>query len=87
MTAVNSHPQLDAWMFLQGLANLERATHRFLRTVEKKECHPVPRRHADEFAACLRRPETFGASDNLVKFLQQFNLLVVQQFGKAHDVD
>ena len=65
-------------MLLQGPANLERTAHRLLGTVEKNERHPVSRRHADEFAARLRYLETFGASDNLIEFLQQFNLLIVQ---------
>ena len=74
-------------MLLQGAANLQRASRRLLRTVEKNECHPVSRRHADEFAVCLRCLERFGGSDNLIEFLEQLNLLIVQKLGKAHDVD
>src|SRR6266568_7820783 len=39
--AVNSHTQLDAGMILQRSANLDRASRRFFRTMEKQERHPV----------------------------------------------
>ncbi len=79
-TAVNSHPQLDARMLLQGSANLSRAPYRFFRTVEEQQGHPVSRQHSSQFAAGFRNPETFGVSDDLIKFLQQFNLLVPSNF-------
>src|SRR6266566_4383991 len=69
---VNPHSQPNTRMISQGSAYFQRASHRLLRTAEKKECHPVSRRHADEFAGCCCRPETFGASDDLIEFLQQF---------------
>ncbi len=65
-------------MLLQGAANLQRASRRLLRAVEKNECHPVSRRHADEFAVRVRCLERFGASDDLIEFLEQLNLLIVQ---------
>src|SRR5215472_11263885 len=70
--AVNSHPQVDARMRLQGSAYFLSASHRLLRTAEKKERHPGSHRQADEFAGCCRRSETFGASDDLIELLQQF---------------
>ena len=48
--------------------------------MEESERHPISGRNPDEFAACFRRAETFGISDDLIKFLQHFNLLVDEQF-------
>src|SRR4029453_6608100 len=85
--AVNSHPQLNLRMLSQSSANLERASRRLFRAMEEKERHSVSRRHSTEFAACFRCPEAFGVSDNLIEFLQQFNLLIDQQFCITHHVD
>ena len=76
--AVNSHPHLNVRMILQSFANLECTSHRFFRAMEEKERHPVSRRHSTEFAACFRRPKTFGASHDLVQFLEQLDLLINQ---------
>jgi hypothetical protein len=76
--AVNSHPQLDPRTILQSFANLQSTAQRLFRTAEEKERHAVSSRHANEFAGRCRRPETFGASDDLIEFLQQFNLLIVR---------
>jgi hypothetical protein len=74
-------------MILQRPANLESTSHRFFRTVEEKERHPVAGWHSDEFAACFRRSKTFGVSHDLIEFLQQFNLLIDQQLRVAHHID
>jgi hypothetical protein len=74
-------------MILQCFANLDRASHRFFRAVEESESHPIPGRHSDEFAACFRHAETFGISDDLIEFMQHFNLLVDEQFRITHHVD
>src|SRR5713226_9479508 len=66
-TAVNSHPQPDAWMILQCSANLERTPGRFFRTVEENERHPIAGRHPDEFTFCFGGPKTFGAPDDLIQ--------------------
>ena len=79
-TAVNSHPQPDARVILQHFANLERTPDRFFRTVEENQRHPIAGGHPDEFAPCFRLPKTFGTAHELLQFLQQFNLLVHQQF-------
>ena len=84
---MNAHSQLNARVLLQGAANLQRASRRLLWAVKKNECHPVSRRHAYEFAVRLRCLERFGGSDDLIEFLEQLNLLIVQKFGKADDVD
>src|SRR5947209_4170706 len=68
--AVNSHPQLNVRVILQGSADLERTANRFLGAVRKKERHPVTGRHPSEFARAFRRPETLGAPHDLVQFLQ-----------------
>ncbi len=60
--AVNTHPQLNVRMISQGFANLQRTSHRLFRTLKKKERHPVPCRHANEFTVCFRRLETLGVS-------------------------
>jgi hypothetical protein len=86
-TAVNSHPQPDAWMILQCSANLECAPGGFLRTAEKGERHPITGRHPSEFAASFCCPKTFGAADDPVQLLEQLNLLIDQQLRIAHYVD
>ena len=50
--------------------------HRLFQTAGKKQSHTITGRHSDELAARFRRPETFGAADDLVKPLRQLNLLV-----------
>src|SRR5947207_2943716 len=75
---MNPHSQPNMRMISQGSAYFQRASHRLLRTAEKKECHPVSSRHSDEFARCFCSPKTFGASHDLIEVLQQFNLLIVR---------
>jgi hypothetical protein len=79
-TAVNSHPQPNLQVVLQCSANLERTPRRFFRTVEENERHPIAGRHPDEFAPCFRSAKAFGTTHELLQLLQQFNLLVHQQF-------
>src|SRR5262245_27264400 len=79
-TTVNPHPQPNMRMILQDSADLQSAAYRFLRTVRKKQGHPVSRLHSIERAVSFRSPKTFGASDDLIEFLQQFNLLGHDQF-------
>ena len=77
---MNSHPQLDARMILQGPADLERTPRRFFRTVEENERHPIAGRYSDEFAASLPQRENISSSHDLIQLLEQFNLLVYEQF-------
>ena len=79
-TTVNSHSQLDARMILQFFADLKRTLSRFFRTVEENQCHTIAGRHSDEFTSCFRSAKTFSYSHDLVQLLQQFNLLVDEQF-------
>src|SRR5438132_9650423 len=85
--AVNSHPQLDTRVILQSSADLECAAYRFFRALKKKERHPVPRLHSQKFTVCFRRSETFRPAHDLIQLLQQFNLLVNEQFRITDDVD
>jgi hypothetical protein len=78
-TAVNSHPQQDLRMILQGSTNLESTSRRFFRTVEENERHPIAGRHSDEFAPRFRGAKAFRISHDLLQLLQQFNLLVHEQ--------
>jgi hypothetical protein len=78
-TAVNSHPQQDLRLLLQGSANLESTSSRFFRTVEESERHPIAGRHSDEFAPRFRGAKAFRISHDLLQRLQQFNLLVHEQ--------
>jgi hypothetical protein len=73
-------------MLLQCSADLERTSHRFFRTVEEKERHPVSGRHPDQFTFCFGGPKTFRASYDLIQLLEQLNLLVNQQFRVTDDV-
>ena len=68
-TTVDSHPDLNVRMILEGLANLESTSHRLFRTVEEKERHPVSGRHPDQFTFCFGGPKTFGASYDLIELL------------------
>lgn len=79
-TTVNSHSQPDARMILQLFANLERTLGRFFRTVEENQCHAIAGRHSDEFTSCFCSAKTFRTSHDFLQPLQQFNLLVHQQF-------
>jgi hypothetical protein len=79
-TAVNSHPQPNAQMVLQCSANLERTPHRFFQTMEENQRHPIAGRYSDEFAPCFRSAKAFSAPHDLLQLLQQFNLLVHEQF-------
>src|SRR6266567_6299414 len=65
-TTVNPHSQPNMRIISQGFADLERTAHRFFRTAEKKERHPVSHRHSIELAACFRRSKTFGAAHDLI---------------------
>src|SRR5438034_6399587 len=85
--AVNSHPQLDARTILQSSVDLEGTAHRLLRTTVKQERHPVPCLHSNKFTVCFRRSETFRPAHDLIQLLQQFNLLVDEQFRVTDDVD
>jgi hypothetical protein len=75
---VNPHSQPNMQTISQGSADLKGTAHWLFRTTEEKERHAVSSRHSDEFARCFCSPKTFGASDDLIEFLQQFNLLIVR---------
>src|SRR6266404_5589595 len=47
---VNPHSQPNMRIISQGSAYFQRASHRLLRTAEKKECHPVSSRHSTELS-------------------------------------
>src|SRR5438876_6692017 len=84
--AVNPHPQLNARMISQSPADLECAAYRFFWALKKKERHPIPRLHSHKFTVCFRRSETFRPAHDLIQLLQQFNLLVNEQFRITDDV-
>src|SRR5262245_2235009 len=63
---VNPHSQPNLRMILHGSADLQSAAYWFLRTVKKKQRHPVSCRHSHELAACFRRSKTFGAAHDLI---------------------
>ncbi len=86
-TTVDPHSHLNMRMVLQGPANLERTSHRFLGAAKEKERHSVSGRHPIEFAACLRRSKTFGVAHDLIQFLEKFDLLIDEQFRIPHYVD
>jgi hypothetical protein len=55
--------------------------------VEENERHPIASRHSNEFASYFRSAKTSGAPHDLLQLLQQFNLLVHEQFGITDYVD
>jgi hypothetical protein len=54
--------------------------------VEKTSAIPSPAGKSDQFARRFRTLECFRASDNLIKFLQHFVLLVNEQLRITDDV-
>jgi hypothetical protein len=78
--AMNAHPDLDLRMISQGSANLQRTSHRFFWTVEKEKRHAIAGRHPDEFVPRFCSVKRFGAPHDLLQPLQQFDLLVHEQF-------
>ena len=74
-------------MLSQRSANLQRTSRRLFRAVKERKRHPVPGRHPDEFAGCFCRVKTLGIPNDLVEFLQRFDLLVDQQFRIADHVN
>ena len=48
--AVNPHPQLQAWMFLERAADLDRALRRRFRAGVKDQCHAVAGRDLKQAA-------------------------------------
>jgi hypothetical protein len=67
-------------VLLQRFANLERTPGWFFRTVEENQRHPIAGRYSDEFAGCFRSVKGFGSTHDLIQLLQQFNLLIDEQF-------
>ena len=53
----------------------------------EKERHSVSRRHSIKFAACFRSAKRFRSAHDLIQLLEQFNLLVDQQFRITDHVD
>src|SRR2546430_1274943 len=86
-TTVNPHPQPNMRMILQGSADLQSAAYRLLRTVKKKQCHPVSRLHSIELAVSFRSAKTFGTAHDLIQSLQQLNLFVDKQLRVTHHID
>ena len=68
--AVHAHAQPDHRMTSQCSADLQRTSRRFFRTVKESKRHPVPGGHSDELAACFRRTETLGISNDLIELLE-----------------
>jgi len=85
--AVNPHPYLKLRMNLQRFANVQSASHRLFRAAKKKERHPIACWHSNKFVACFRNAKTFRCADDLIQLLQDFNLLVHEQFRVTDNVD
>src|SRR5438477_6453814 len=65
-TAVDSHPKLQARMFLEGTADLHRALRRRFWTSVKDQRHPVPGRDFKQTARGFGFLELLKAANNLI---------------------
>ena len=86
--AVHAHSKLQAWMFLERAADLQRALHRRFRTRVKDQ---APSRRRSQFLASgprLRPSEIApSARTTLVQFLNRRVLVVNRELGVTNDVD
>ena len=64
--AVDSHPKLQAGMFLERAADLHRALHRRFRTGVKDQRHPVAGRDLKQTARGFGLLKLLGSANNLV---------------------
>src|SRR6266478_2818646 len=66
-STMDSHPQLELWVFLPSAAYLQGAFHwRFRRVVENQR-HPISGRHGDEPPICLGCAKMFRFADDPIE--------------------
>ena len=85
--AVDSHPKLQARMFLERAADLHRALHRRFRTGVKDQRHPVAGWDSNQTVRGFGSLKLLGGANNLVQFLNRRVLVVNRKLRVANDVD
>ena len=85
--AVDSHPKLQARMFLERAADLHRALHRRFRTGVKDQHHPVASWDPNQTVRGFGSLKLFGGANNPVQFLNRRVLLVNRKLRVTNDVD
>ena len=83
---MNSHPQLELWMFSYLFGNVDRTINWCFRTVEENQRHAVARGEPDQFSGGFRSTDLFGATDDPTQLFLDLALLVQQQFRIADHV-
>ena len=78
-TAVDSHPQSNLRMVLQGRGNFHGAMHRFFWTLKEDKSHPVAYRNPDELTSRLTLAKLRCLPYDLIKVLDNFTLIVDEQ--------
>src|SRR5262249_7186801 len=85
--AVNSHPKLQARMFLERAADVHCALHWRFRTGVKYQRHAVARRDFKQATPGFGTLKLFGRADNLVQFLNRRVLIVNRKPRIPDNVD
>jgi hypothetical protein len=75
-TAVDSHPKLQARMFLECAADLHRALHRRFRIGVKDQHHPIASWDPNQTVRGFGSLKLFGGANNSVQFLNRRVLLI-----------
>ena len=55
--------------------------------MEKGERHPIAGRYSNKFPACVRSAKGLRRAHDLIQLLEQFNLLVYEEFGITDNID
>ena len=85
--AVDSHPKLQARMFLERAADLHRALRRRFRIGVKDQHHPVAGWDPNQTVRGFGSLKLFGGANNPVQFLNRRVLVVNRKLRVANDVD
>ena len=84
--AVNSHSQLNVWVALERLLNLNRALDRRFGSRKENERHSITSRKADQTSARFGRAKGRTIAHHVAQALLQSPLLIGQQFRITDDV-
>ena len=85
--AVDSHPKLQARMFLECAADLHRALRRRFRIGVKDQHHPIASWDPNQTVRGFGSLKLFGGANNPVQFLNRRVLVVNRKLRVANDVD
>jgi hypothetical protein len=86
-SAVDSHPKLEARMFLERAADLHRALHRRFGIGVKDQHHPIASWDPNQTVRSFGSLKLFGGANNPVQFLNRSVLVVNRKLRVANGVD